>query len=179
MECIADLISISKQTGGSTKGLTSVTEVTSKVSHSWGVQGIGECSASLANANSKLMAGAICQAVASLVQSAKGQAEPVEQATSSIVGGGLADGRRVDVRGHHNLQQSHASLKHMLGLQSAGTAADCRKAFKIRSKIVTHCFAHALYVHFAKCWIDTLVNKTGCTKSSQIQQYMSKRQMHT
>ncbi len=108
------------------KGLTSVTEVTSKVSHSWGIQGIGECSASLANANSKLMAGAICQAVAGLVQSAKGQAEAVEQAASLIVGGGLADGWRVDVRGNHNLQQSRAELRQMLGLQSAATAANCR-----------------------------------------------------
>lgn len=108
------LIRISKQTGGSVKGLTSVSEVTSKVSHSWGIQGIGECSASLANANSKLMAGAICQAVASLAQSAKGQAEPVEQAASIIVGGGLADGWRVDVRGNHNLQQSRAKLRQML-----------------------------------------------------------------
>ncbi len=116
------------------KGFTSVTEVTSKVSHSWGIQGIGECSASLANANSKLMACAICQAVASLVQSAKGQAEPVEQAGSCIVGGGLADGWRVDVRGNHNLQQSQAKLWHMLGLQSVATAANCRARHSRDSK---------------------------------------------
>ena len=71
------------------------------------------------------MAGAICQAVASLVQSAKGQAEAVEQATSGIVGGGLADRWRVDVRGNHNLQQSQANLTQMLGLQSAATPANC------------------------------------------------------
>lgn len=82
---------------------TGVGEVVGKVSHGRGVQGIGEGSAGLPNADGKLVACAVSQAVASLVQSAKGTAQAGEQAGPSIVGGGLADGWRVDVGGNHNL----------------------------------------------------------------------------
>ena len=100
------------------------------------------------------MAGAIRQAVASLVQSAKGQAEAVEQATSIIIGGGLADGWRVDVRGNHNLQQSHAPQADV------GVAISSKllsKVFKSHSAVVTHhccysCSISSLYIARLAHW---------------------------
>ena len=83
--------------------VTGVGKIFGKVSHANCISRIFKRCTSLPDGKGKLMAPAIWEAVAFLVQAAKRFGEAVVQTATSVPFGGFADRRWVDVRRHNNL----------------------------------------------------------------------------